>query len=254
MKNVIKIILLSLIFLSSCTENKKIRFATGPAGTSYYDVGTPMTGLLKDIMNIDIQVITDSIAIANKVYLPSSINNCYFITEHAADLAITQNDISSSQKLTIDITSLRSVLPLYPTVFFLIYKKEIKPKSLKQLLVGRRVAMGPHDSGTAQLAKRLLQEFGVDTTMYIPFYTTFNNNRISDSIDVCCALTGFNNSRISDMLETGGEIYSFGNYELMGKGSSIDGFCLKFPTYKPFIIPNNFYNDLKLFYHTNQPL
>jgi hypothetical protein len=72
----------------------------------------------------------------------------------------------------------------------------------------------------------------------------FEDNVLSDTIEISCLLTGFNNERIEKSLRRGGKIFSLGDPNLAGKGSAAEGFCLKYPLAKPFIIPTNIFSDL----------
>jgi len=245
------LILLVMIFLSLCNcfdTRTEYRIAAGSPGTSYFDVGKNIAEILLIQTDYNVRVLSKPVLIDGDSLKPSAINNCIIVSAGLAEFAITQNDLPlfqvSNTGETQKFSNLRSVTPLYSQIFFIIYKEHLNPTSLKDLIVGREISMGPQQSGTAYLAKILLKEFGIDTTKYVQKYVSFEENMLSDSIDVCCLLTGFNNPRVENSLKQDGRIFSLGEYSLAGKGSAADGFCLKYPMAKPYIIPKNIYSDL----------
>ncbi len=227
----------------SACRPQPLLFATGPYGTSYQQTGENITQILKQENNFNIQVISDSLRMDDSVWVPNSVNNCRMLAQGAVDLAISQNDVIFPPSRESAEPTIRSIMPLYSNIFFLIYDRDLQPRSLPDLVSGRLVSMGPRNSGTARFTKTLFREFGIDTTEYSPHYTDFHANQLNDSIKVCCALTGFSNPRIQEMLRGRGRLFSLGDYQLVGKGSTIDGFCRKMPTAKPYIIPRHLYAD-----------
>ncbi|MCI0495177.1 TAXI family TRAP transporter solute-binding subunit [candidate division KSB1 bacterium] len=242
------IVMLQFCFYSCFSKRVEYRIAAGSSGTSYHDVGKHIAEILQKQTHYDVRVLSKPVLVDGDSLKLSAINNCRILSEGLAEFAISQNDLplhpASSVEGTQQFSSLRSVIPLYSQIFFIIYKDALNPKSLKDLIVGREVAMDPEQSGTAYLTKILLKEFGIDTSQYKQKYVSFEDNMLCDSIDICCLLTGFNNTRIEKSISHGGKIFSLGEYSLAGKGSTADGFCLKYPMAKPYIIPKNIYSDL----------
>lgn len=241
-------LILQLAFYNCFDKRTEYRIAAGSPGTSYHDVGKNIAEILLKQTPYHVRVLSQPVIIDGDSIELSAINNCRIVSEGLAEFAISQNDLplhpASAVPGVQKLSNLRSVIPLYSQIFFIIYKENLKPSTLKDLIVGREIAIGPRQSGTAYLAKILFKEFGIDTSKYIQKYVSFEENMLSDSIDICCLLTGFNNSRIEKSIKQGGRIFSLGEYSLAGKGSAADGFCLKYPLAKPYIIPKNIYLDL----------
>jgi TRAP transporter TAXI family solute receptor len=252
-KNAVKLaislcVILHLSLYSCFDKRTEYRIAAGSPGTSYHDVGKNIAEILLKQTPYHVRVLSNSVLVDGDSLKLSAINNCRIVSEGLAEFAISQNDLPLPPTSTVQgaqkFSNLRSVIPLYSQIFFIIYKEYLNPSSLKDLIIGREIAMGPQQSGTAYLAKILFKEFGIDTSAYIQKYVSFEENMLSDSIDICCLLTGFNNPRIEKSIKRGGRIFSLGEYSLAGKGSAADGFCLKYPLAKPYIIPKNIYLDL----------
>lgn len=241
-------VILHLVLYGCFDRRIEYRIAAGSPGTSYYDVGKNIAEILIKQTPYHVRVLSNSVLLEGDSLKLSAINNCRIVSEGLAEFAISQNDLpllpTSTALGAQKLSNLRSVIPLYSQIFFIVYKENLKPTSLKDLIVGHEIAMGPRQSGTAYLAKILFKEFGIDTSAYIQKYVSFEENMLSDSIDICCLLTGFNNPRIEKSMKQGGRIFSLGDYSLAGKGSAADGFCLKYPLAKTYTIPRNIYVDL----------
>ncbi len=238
-----------IVLIFGCgNKQKEYRLVASSSGTSYYNVGINIADIMSRANGKDIKVLSDSIDVKGKKLRLNAINNCYILSEGQADFALSQNDVSFIPHInlqrTFQYSNIRSVIPLYSEIFFIIYKEYLNPKSLRDLVVGRKVAVGPHGSGTERLTQNVFEEFGINPSEYQFQYVNFENNVLSDTIDISCLLTGFNNPRIEMSLKRGGKIFSLGNPNLEGKGSAADGFCLKYPLAKPYIIPTNIFTNL----------
>jgi TRAP transporter TAXI family solute receptor len=232
-----------LIFLSCNSSHHEYYFATGSSGTSYHVVGQKIIDILLQANGMVLKRLPEPVKTVKREFSLHAINNCKLLLENEADFAISRNDISLESVDNINHSRIRSVMPLYPEIFFLIYKNHLNPKSLRDLIVRRKITMGPKGSGTARLTRILLDEFGIDSTEYESDYVDFEDNYLSDDSDICCLMTGFNNPRIIKSLQNRGKIFSFGNYKNLNQGSTIDGFCLKYPLAKPYIIPKRIYRS-----------
>lgn len=179
----------------------------------------------------------------------NSNTNVQMLADGKVDICIAQNDaviqIKEKGKNMNDFEDIRTLLPLYPEIFFIVHKDEIQAENLKDLVSGRTVSMGPETSGTAFFVKRFFAEFGIDTTMYSPYYNDdWSKNTISDSVDVACILTAFNYNDITEMLNRkGGKLFSVGDPAKADKGSAVDGFCWNYYPARPFIIPIGTYGS-----------
>lgn len=226
-------ILWMLFLLTSCHKSTKKDFviATGPIGTSNYELGNVLIETFNT--GLKYQVRSDTTT-------QGSLARIKALSDGKIDFALVQNDIVLPEHITHD---LRTVLPLYPQVLFIIYPPTVKAATLQNLLEGRRIGVGPSDSGVQPFLKRLCQEFDVDTTTCKFVYTPYEENVLNDSIDVSCSLIGFNNSRIRRMVHQGGRIWRFDSIHQLGQGASVDGFCMKYPYAQPYILPMQLYGS-----------
>lgn len=243
------IIALFLCLLACGKKQNKYRLAAGPTKTSYNKVGSTIANVICREGKIDIEAIFDPISFKGELLPLNALNNCFLLSKGEVDFAISQNDVTFTPVLgeeVIDPSQLRSVIPLYPEMLFIIYKSHLAPRknSLHELVRGKKIAMGPKNSGTARLTKKLLHEFGIYSDQYRQQEVTFEENVLSDTVDICCLVTGFDNDRVQKSLQLGGKIFSLGDPDLAGKGSAADGFCLKYPLAKPIVIPKNIYQNL----------
>lgn len=235
------ILLLTLWAFTACEDSKEYKMATSTESASYVQVG-------KDLVEL-FELETES-----KFHVLSGENlgsdmNIHLLADLQVDFALAQGNTKIKGSSLNDFKSnhhIKTVSPLYPELLFIIYPDSIQATSLMDLIRGRRVGMGPKDGGTASFMQKLLQHYGLSPEEYQPIYTSYEENVISDHIDISCALTGYNNARIYKMLvDEGHNIFSLGDPNLAFKGSSVDGFCLINGPARPFILPK--------FTYMNQP-
>ena len=240
-KNILIISTLTSTFFSSCHKDKKyFSIATASSSSTYYNVGNILSDVINKESDFNISVLSnDSL---------NTITNCKLLTSQKIDLALAQNDTPfdaiTSDSSSVNQSRIRSLFPIYSEILFIIVPDTVHAKSLKELITGRKIGMGPLNSGTAAFLKVLFKKFGIEDSTYTPVFTPFGQNKLSNlNIDISCAVTGFNNSRIRHMLTNEqGRIFSLDNYKLLKHGSYVDGFCMKYPRSEPFIIPKGIYN------------
>jgi TRAP transporter TAXI family solute receptor len=222
---------LLLLLLTGCGDSVKKDFvvATGPQGTTNYELGNVIVETFNDGLRYRVRPDTA---------VSGSLARAKALQDGKVDFAMVQNDIVLTEENSRD---LRTVLPLYPQVLFIIYKPGIEAKMLPELLKGRRVGVGPRNSGVQAFIKRLCREFQVDTSACTFVYTAYEQNILGDSIDISCSLIGFNNPRINDMIGQGGRIWAFDSVDQLGRGASVEGFCMKYPYAQPYVLPRRLY-------------
>ncbi len=254
--------LLVCIIFSACKKEKKTyRIATSSESGSYYTIGHQLSNLFEQTFP------EKSLSVVSNDTL-SSNTNCQLLLDKKVDFALCQNDVSFYQDDLKEI-QVNSIIPLYSEICFIIFPDSLNPKSLKELIVGKRIGIGPKESGTAAFMKTLFEHFNIQQDEYTPIYTSFDQNLLSNpNIDVSCAMTGFNNSRIQKMLsQEHGKLFSLDQpNESNEGGSSVDGFSMLYPRSKKFIIPKNLYKtapstpiitisvDAILLTHSNTPI
>lgn len=237
--------LTGLFFIACSSDSKHYYFATGAPTTSYYHVGFAIAEMVRRDTGIKLEILHKPKGTHGDFVSLNSTTNCNLLRNGEVDFAIAQNDVSLGDSVHFNgrrgDSEFRSVIPLYPEIFFIIYKDSLNPTSLRDLIVGRKVAMGPRNSGTAKLTKIIFREFGIDSTEYIPQYVNFEDNVLGDTIQISCSVTGFSNTRIRRMLETNGRLFGLGDYSLVRKGAMVDGFCMNYPLARSFLIPKKTY-------------
>ncbi len=206
--------------------------ATSTESASYLRVGEELAKLFELETDVKIDVLSSEHM--------GSDRNIHMLSNLEVDFAFAQGDTKIKGSDIEDFKGnhhIKTVLPLYPEVLFIIYPDSIEAENLSDLVRGRKVGFGPKDGGTASFMHRLLEHYGIEGNEYEAVYSSYEENVVSEHITISCALTGFNNQRIYKMLSKGHKIFSLGDPNLAYKGSSVDGFCLIHGPAHPFIIP-----------------
>lgn len=231
----LSLILLAFSLIVGCKEEQSYTIATLEEGATYYNNGIAISEILKRV-DVNFEVLSDKGL--------GSYVNCRKLWNDEVDFAIAQNDTRAIDFLEDDMSiaesKIRTVMPLYPEILFVIHSDSIEPASLRDLVNGRRIGVGPPNSGTSIFFRNLLTHFGIDSSEYNFVYTPWSENIVSDRIDVSVSLSGFHSAGFIDMLQNKNcAMFSFGSIDLYKKGSSIEGFCMNYPSAKPYIIPKN---------------
>ncbi|MFT5915641.1 MAG: TRAP-type uncharacterized transport system substrate-binding protein, partial [Flammeovirgaceae bacterium] len=233
-KAIFRVILLGVFWVSatSCQDSKTYTMATSSESASYLRVGEELSKLFELETDVKIKVLSGENM--------GSDRNIHLLSNLEVDFAFAQGDTKIKGSDIEDFKGnhhIKTVLPLYPEVLFIIYPDSIEADNLSDLVRGRTVGFGPKGGGTSSFMHRLLQHYGIEDNEYQTVYSAYGENVVSDKISISCALTGFNNQRIYNMLAEGHKIFSLGDPDLAYKGSSVDGFCLIHGPAHPFIIP-----------------
>lgn len=234
----VDICLIILVFIS-CNNKKEYKFATTSKGTSYNEVGGLITELINKNDNIHFTMLEGSEL--------GSFINCRKIYRNEVDFAIAQNDTKvtgflDDQGSVVD-SKIRTVIPLYPEILFVVYADTIVANDIKELVTGRRIGVGPFNSGTHRFFEAYIKHCGIDSTEFKFIHSSWAENVVSDKIDISVNVGGYNASAVVDMLNSRKcKIFSLGDYRLYGKGSPVEGFCMNYTTARPFIIPMQTYS------------
>jgi uncharacterized protein len=238
LKKYLFIFLVIIIFIAipGCKRKKTYTIATSSPEMPYHKVGTLIADLLESKGERTVNILE-----GDKL---GSLTNSKKLLAGEVDFAIAQNDTQlkvDEQGNAIPMkTNLQTVMPLYPEILFIIYPKTVAPKSISELVIGRRIGVGPKDSWTAQFLINFLKIHNITKEQYTLVYTSWNKNVVSDKIDVSVTTGGYNAVNVDKMMRSGKyEMYSLDNPILLGKGSAAEGFCLNYPEAKPFIVPRH---------------
>jgi TRAP-type uncharacterized transport system substrate-binding protein len=153
-----------------------------------------------------------------------------------ADLAFTSNTQPYRQGIT-------TVMPIYPTVLHILYRRERSADSAEDLLRGATVNAGPVGSASRQLLTEIMDSLDVEESE-----VTFVD-KPATLPDVNLVYVPISPERIRGLLKQDGvagqyTFLSFGSPEDVGSGGAIDRAVLLNPRVTPFIIPVGTYGDL----------
>lgn len=234
----ISIIILSSFF--SCNKNnKEFRLAASNENTSSYTAGLLISDELKNTTKYQLNLIDSC---------QGSFDNAKSILENKADFAILQNTLNyeGSEYTEDEINgSIRTILPLYSQILFVIYHDSIHSENIKELFKGKRIGLGSENEATDWLVTRILKYFGIKATDYTAVYTDYLENVVGEEIDISCSVTSFNNERIINLMaQPNLRLFSFdqlSNVEI--GGSTMNSLSLRNTTLSPKIIPKYTYNN-----------
>jgi len=153
-----------------------------------------------------------------------------------ADLAFASN----AQPFREDVTT---VMPLYPTVLHILYRRGRDPTNLRTLFTGATVFAGPNGSASHQLMTSILEDRDLDEN------TVSFENDPDELPDVVVVYIPISPARLEARLEAGGmageyEMMSFGSPFEIDTGSLVDRAVLLDPRLSAFVIPVGTYGDL----------
>jgi hypothetical protein len=153
-----------------------------------------------------------------------------------ADLALTSN----AQPFRKGITT---VMPLYPTVLHILYRRDRPDDSPEELFRGATVAAGPTGSASRRLMTDILDTLGINEEA-----VTFVGDA-GEPADVIVLYLPILPERVRTVLRKSGAVgvyrfASFGEPGDIGTGSGIDRAVLLNPRLSPFVVPVRTYDDI----------
>ncbi len=232
MKSINLVFTLFLLVIISCDDGDNYTLASLSEGTTYYTNGKALQKILGRI-DIELVLLTDNDL--------GSYENCLMLQNDQADFAIAQNDINVIPFLengnSINELKIRTVLPLYPEVLYVLHADSINPTSLQNLVTGRRIGLGPKNSGTSLFFQRLLKHYRIPESSYEIIHTPWKYNVVSDSIDISVAIAGLYSAHVRKQLNRNINMFSFSETEAFGMGSEVEGFCANYTSAYPYLIP-----------------
>jgi TRAP-type uncharacterized transport system substrate-binding protein len=158
------------------------------------------------------------------------------LEEGYADFALASN----SQQYRKGITT---VMPLYPTVLHILYRRDRPADSLEELFRGATVAAGPAGSASRRLMTEILGNFDLPEEA-VRFAD--DTDKLADVIVLYLPILP---ERVSTVLQESGAVgvyrfVSFGQPADIGTGYTIDRAVLLNPRLSPFVIPVRTYDDI----------
>jgi TRAP-type uncharacterized transport system substrate-binding protein len=171
--------------------------------------------------------LTDSVKVISGV---GSLANLDSLELGKADFGIVDNYSRFSDKVS-------AVLPLYPQLLHILYRKEMSPKSLRELFGLGKIFAGIEGSGTRRFVYELMNDLGIERTKcrFVDVYDFFE-------ADVIFAFTDLLTREELRDLE-GYHLYSIDEIASLGKGSLAEGICTRHPQFEPYVIARDLYGS-----------
>jgi hypothetical protein len=153
-----------------------------------------------------------------------------------ADLSLTSN----AQPFRKGITT---VMPLYPTVLHILYRRDRPDDSPEELFRGATVAAGPAGSASRRLMTEILDTLDINEEA-----VTFVSDA-GEPADVIVLYLPILPERVRTVMQESGaagmyRFASFGEPADIGTGSGIDRAVLLNPRLSPFVVPVRTYDDI----------
>jgi TRAP-type uncharacterized transport system substrate-binding protein len=221
------LLLAGLVFLGACGEQRNTLRLLAPAQPFDAEIATELATVLEQNSRHFIEIVP----------LPAEFESPLDALEAGyADLAFTSNAQSYRQGVT-------TVMPMYPTVLHILYRRGRAADSAEELLRGATINAGPVGSASRQLITEILDSLhiGADEVEFV--------DKLDTLPDVNLVYIPISPQRIRGVLEQEGvageyRFLSFGSPEDVGRGSGIDRAVLLNPRLSPFVIPVGTYGDL----------
>jgi TRAP-type uncharacterized transport system substrate-binding protein len=147
----------------------------------------------------------------------------------AGDIAIITNNMPFRPDIA-------TVMPLYPTVLHVAYRRGRSTDNTRELIAGAQVYAGPPGSSSRWLFQRITKRYGLAESDFS--YVDLNDQ----TPDVVVVLAPISPERLQDYPDY--ELYSMGKPEDIGTGSVVDAATMLNPQFKPFVIPTGTYGSL----------
>ena len=145
------------------------------------------------------------------------------------DIAIITNNMPFRSDIA-------TVMPLYPTVLHVAYRKGRPADNPRDLIAGAKVFAGPPGTPSRLLFKKTTDRYGLSEEDFT-FVETFE-----ESPDVVVVFAPISPERMRDLPDY--ELRSMGDPADIGTGSVIDAATLLNPQFRPFVIPVGTYGTL----------
>ena len=145
------------------------------------------------------------------------------------DIAIITNNMPFRSDIA-------TVMPLYPTVLHIAYRKGRPADNPRDLIAGAKVFAGPPGTPSRLLFKKTTDRYGLSEEDFT-FVETFE-----ESPDVVVVFAPISPERMRDLPDY--ELRSMGDPADIGTGSVIDAATLLNPQFRPFVIPVGTYGTL----------
>jgi TRAP-type uncharacterized transport system substrate-binding protein len=191
------------------------------------NIEEPQNQIALTISSVLNRHLDDSVVFINGV---GSLANLDSLESGKADFGIVDNYSRFSDKVS-------SVLPIYPQLLHILYRKEMSPQSLRELFTMGKIFAGIEGSGTKRFVDELMRDAGIEKSA-----CTFVDEYDFFEADVIFAFTDLLTQEELRDLE-GYHLYSIDEVDNLGKGSLVEGICTRHPQFEPYVIARNLYGS-----------
>lgn len=209
-----------LLLLVGCQKQTRIYTILGNIEDPQNQIAVTVSAVLSKHLDDSVKVVSGF----------GSLANLDSIELGRADFAIVDNYSRFSDKVS-------SVLPLYPQVLHILYRKDKSPRSLRELFSAGKIFAGIEGSGTKRFVDELMRDAGIDKAActFVDVYDFFE-------ADVIFAFTDLlSREELRDL--QGYHLYSIDEVVNLGKGSLAESICTRHPQFEPYVIPQDLYGS-----------
>lgn len=191
------------------------------------NIEDPQNQIATTISSILSRHLGDTVKVISGV---GSLSNLDSLESGKADFGIVDNYSRFSDKVSV-------VMPLYPQLLHILYRKEKSPQSLRELFTMGKIFAGIEGSGTRMFVDELMKDMGIEKSecTFVDVYDFFE-------ADVIFAFTDLLTQEELRDLE-GYHLYSIDEVANLGQGSLAEAICTRHPEFEPYIIAHDLYGS-----------
>jgi uncharacterized protein len=223
-----------LLIASGCseggTERRFLSIGTAGTGGVYYPLGGALASRLSA---------RDSTRTFTAEVTGGAVENINRVLRGEIDIGFVIST-SAFEAHQSGAERLRIIAPLYPNLTHVLVPARSRVASLADLR-GRRVSVGSGGSGTEQVARHVLEAYGLDSTAYIARYLSFSESAAAladGAIDGAILSVGFPASAVLEATTTGAaRLLPIDNEHALALAE-------RYPYYQPATIPAGAYPGL----------
>lgn len=211
-----------LIFYFFSSQQYHLTLSAGRSGGIYKPLADSIAAVVqKNYPEIHIKVLESN----------GGTENFNRLNDREADLGIIENEIPSDNPITV-------LTPLHREYLHFFVRKDANIHSINDL-EGKKVSIGPVNSGTEKLIYRILYHYGVDTRSFQPINLAFGEAQkeiLAGSIDAALFLAGLR-AEICDLTLQSGQVKLIAFGDADQRWGEAEGFVVKYPYMAPAVIP-----------------
>ena len=214
------VLLCALVFASSCDRPTRSLKILG-------NIEEPQNEIANILANVLNQCLEDSVTVVPGI---GSLANLDSLENNSADLAIVDNFSRFSD-------GVRAIMPLYPQVLHILHRRNINPRSLRELFASGKIFAGVDGSGTRRFVDQLIENLGIDPEKceFVKLENFFDADVIFSFTDLLSL------DELRDLNDY--KLFSLDDVNNLGKGSLAEGICARLPQFEPYVIANDLYGN-----------